>query len=296
MADKLCDRCKKQTAVIQLDHHYYCLDCWNHLQLDQEGLPDLVYDRQFSVYDMENEINRKFDVTAMVLDDKIEWTASEINGLYQAKIYNSMAANGADAVNDLQRTVDKIVNTHTLQKTDDPACNTICDDGKYYLVKDKGSLVISCDDDENPLFLVDGRYITPDDFANALTMYEGFRLDFRITSQTERVLGNDDYLIRKKITVDSLLEEADHVIALYCDERFLPERYIPMFSDRFHAIIEKLHVLYTDGDREDAKTAADELCVKLQQIETTNNFFPEPLPSLIQDALSYITVDPEFND
>lgn len=291
MADKLCDRCKKQTAVIQINHHFYCLDCWNHLQLDQEGLPDLVYDRQFSVYDLENEIYRKFDVTAMVHGDKIEWTASETKGLYQAKIYSSIAANGADAVNDLKKTASKIVNTHTLQKTDDPACNTICDDGKYYQVNDKGSLVISCDDDDNPLFLIDGRYISPDDFANALTMYEGFRLDFRITSQTEPVLGNDDYLIRKKITVDSLLAEADHVIALYCDERFLPERYIPMFSDRFHAIIEKLHILYKAGDEEDAKTAADALCVKLQQIETTNNFFSEPLSLLIQNALSYITVD-----
>lgn len=220
-----CTKCGLKEARVHVTGiGHFCMDCNNALVSDLLGTNALEdYEREISISDCDGGIHR-FKISNMISPGFSAWEAKEISGDYIFKVLVSPEENQAEAVEQLHRKIISGVGYKTLERRQSNYHieNAINVDKEQYNLKSIGTLRIEHDSESGIVnLIIDGKRVGLDDFGLALTVFEGFNMDFRIKDPSEDVLGKNTVLKPVNVDPDAIMDSFEKTLGWFLDGDFL---------------------------------------------------------------------------
>jgi|GEM_PF-3385343 hypothetical protein len=230
-----CEICKKNPAKISIGNHSYCFDCHNKMALHDMGIDDsFTYAKNMSVIEPNGKIHT-FEIEHVVLGGIVSWEANEKDGEYRFRLISQTGEDGADTAQKLFRKIVEGVCTKTLEEHKGEWSTS-------YFLKSKGNISIIEDEDRDydTAFVIDGKKFTPEEFAELIKGYVSFQMQYQIKDGSEKLLGENEYLVPVKISKQGLMEELETALAVTTDRGgFLSYKNVPAFDELFYKILDK---------------------------------------------------------
>lgn len=265
-----CEICKKNPAKISIGNHSYCFDCHNKMALHDMGIDDnFTYAKNMSVIEPNGKIHT-FEIEHVVLGGIVSWEANEKDGEYQFRLISQTGEDGADTAQKLFRKIVEGVCTKTLEEHKGEWSTS-------YFLKSKGNISIIEDEDRDydTAFVIDGKKFTPEEFAELIKGYVSFQMQYQIKDGSEKLLGENEYLVPVKISKQGLMEELETALAVTTDRGgFLSYKNVPAFDELFYKILDKLQVLDDALEREKAQEIGRAIAKRLREVEHDDDWFP----------------------
>ena len=149
--------------------------------------------------------------------------------------------------------------------------------GTSFSLKSKGNIQIIEDEDNDwePAFVIDGKKFTPEEFAELIKGYVSFQMQYQIKDGSDKLLGENEYLVPVKISKQGLMEELETALAVTTDRGgFLSYKNVPAFDELFYKILDKLQVLDDALEREKAQEIGRAIAKRLREVEHDDDWFP----------------------
>lgn len=277
MSEHLCDTCKKEPVRIEITGRgHYCLKCYNEMLLKEFGI-DNTFDYAEAIVVMEPDgAMHTFKVEHMILGGIVSWDAYEQDGNYHFREISDIDANGTATAQKFFQKVVEGVCTKSLKEDPFGVSNLAYQDGKYFSLRDKGTINIIQDEDRGFEigFEIDGRRFRGEDLEKLLGVYPGFSLRYQIRDASEAILKEDEYLVPVRITKQSLIDELEFAINIHSNRGFISYKDTLAFDDAFYKITDKLEVLIHSEKKNDAIAAGREMVRRMTHIETDDDYFP----------------------
>lgn len=265
-----CEICKKNLAKIRIGNHSYCFDCHNKMALRDMGIDDsFTYAKNMSVIEPNGQMHT-FEIEHVVFGGIVSWEANEKDGDYQFRLISDVEEDGAFTAHKLFRKIVEGVCNKTLEEHKGQ-WNT------SYSLRSKGNITIIEDEDRDfaPAFEIDGQKLTPEEFAELVSGYAGFQMQYQIKDGSDKLLGENEYLVPVKITEQGLMEELETALAVTTDRGgFLSYKNVSAFDELFHKILDKLQVLDDALEREKAQECSRAIAKRLREVEHDDDWFP----------------------
>lgn len=230
-----CEICKKNPAKISIGNHSYCFDCHNKMALHDMGIDDsFTYAKNMSVIEPNGKIHT-FEIEHVVLGGIVSWEANEKDGEYRFRLISQTGEDGADTAQKLFRKIVEGVCTKTLEEHKGEWSTS-------YFLKSKGNISIIEDEDRDydTAFVIDGKKFMPEEFAELIKGYVSFQMQYQIKDGSDKLLGENEYLVPVKISKQGLMEELETALAVTTDRGgFLSYKNVPAFDELFYKILDK---------------------------------------------------------
>lgn len=206
-----CEICKKNPAKISIGNHSYCFDCHNKMAFHDMEIDDsLTYAKNMSVIEPNGQMHT-FEIEHVVLGEIVSWEANEKDGDYQFRLISDVGEDGTATAQKLFRKIVEGVCNKTLEEHKGQ-WNT------SYSLKSKGNITIIEDEDRDfaPAFEIDGKKFIPEEFAELVSGYAGFQMQYQMYAMMKIddagyyslvELGNSVYLFpfEFKISKESIM-------------------------------------------------------------------------------------------
>lgn len=195
-----CDKCGGEACIYITNVGCFCKNCANEMTLDYLGMKSLSgiekipeKSRIIVVIDTDN-VTHLFRSDYLLFGSTIKWTAAEqkikghkIQTHYEFEIVSDVDEDQSEAFQRLKEKVVKGVSEKslTLSKKEPYFSNALHRGRKQYTLKDHGQFRIFSDKDGNNAFIIDGMEVSPAEFANMLSAFEGFTLYYDIKDNDE---------------------------------------------------------------------------------------------------------------
>lgn len=159
-------------------------------------------------------------------------------------------------------------------------------DGQYG-INSVGSGRISSDQDlENmACLIIDGKEISIDDFGRALTVYEGFTIDFQIRDPSADLLEKDMVLQAVSINPDIIYRRFERTLSWFLEGNFLSHKETSSCMDALSENLNEFELLHRYGEKEVAEKLGQRIKKRLMTIENDDDNFPRDLIELINELL-----------
>lgn len=159
--------------------------------------------------------------------------------------------------------------------------------GKRQYLGERGHAEISWRADTGETgFIVDGKRFSAQEFADMLSCYEGFRMNWQIQDVLTEVPDRDTYWLPVRITDELLLEELEQLIWSASGNReFISYKNMNAFDFGFGALYEKLKLYVSCNLPGVGKLAGMKLIHRLEELETDDELFPEYQVGVIRDLI-----------
>ena len=239
-----------------------------------------------------------FKVEHVILGGIVRWDAYEQGGNYHFREISDIDANGTAAAQKFFQKIVEGVCTKSLNEHSFDASNLAYQDGKYFSLRNKGTINIVQDEDWGFEigFEIDGRRFRGKDLEKLLGAYPGFSLRYQIHDVSEPILKEDEYLVPVRITKQSLIDELEAAINIYSDRGFISYKDTLAFDDAFYKITDKLEVLVQSEKKNDAIAAGREMVRRMAHVETDDDYFPVYNIELICRIIDPFGIDEELKE
>ena len=265
-----CEICKKNPAKISIGNHSYCFDCHNKMALRDMGIDDsFTYAKNMSVIEPNGKMH-SFEIEHIVLGSIVSWEANEIDGEYRFRLISDVDEDGTAIAQKLFRKVVDGVCSKTLEEHKSEG-------GASFSLKSKGNIQIIEDDDNDwtPAFEIDGKKFTPEEFAELLSGYTGFNMQYQIRDGSSPLLGENEYFVPVKISKELLLQELETALAVTTDRGgFLSYKNVSAFDELFYKILDKLQILDDALEGDKAQEIGRAIAKRLREVEHDDDWFP----------------------
>ena len=266
-----CEICKKNPAKIRIGNHSYCFDCYNKMALRDVGIDDsFTYAKNMSVIEPGGKMHT-FEIEHVVLGGIVSWEANEKDGEYQFRLISNIEEDGAATAQKLFRKIVEGVCTKTLEEHKGEWSTS-------YFLKSKGNITIIEDEDRDfdIAFEIGGKKFTPEEFAELVSGYIGFNMQYQIRDGSSPLLGENEYLVPVKISKELLLQELETALAVTTDRGgFLSYKNVSAFDELFYKILDKLQTLDDALERDKAQEIGRAIAKRLREVEHDDDWFPE---------------------
>lgn len=194
MEDNLCEICHKNVATITRDGKSICERCNNELIDENETF---VCPEKVSVTIDKRQM--VFDLSMVMLPNIVLWTARSPKTGHEVRMYSKLDS-------DLEREYDDFIK----KIKDEVGYKTI--DGKS--LKSKGNIEVTYDG-----FIIDGIKFSSEELHRLLSSHEGYVLEYKLEEKAGFHLTEDEYLVKKKITENSVISEFRCQVNDYIDDK-----------------------------------------------------------------------------
>ena len=207
---------------------------------------EFVYAKNMSVIEPRGKMH-SFEIEHIVLGAIVSWEANEIDGEYRFRLISDVDEDGTAVAQKLFRKIVDGVCSKTLEEHKSEW-------GTSFSLKSKGNIQIIEDEDNDwgPAFEIDGKKFTPEEFAELLSGYTGFNMQYQIRDGSSPLLGENEYFVPVKISKELLLQELETALAVTTDRGgFLSYKNVSAFDELFYKILDKLQILddALEGDK-----------------------------------------------
>ena len=128
---------------------------------------------------------------------------------------------------------------------------------------------------EDKGFRIDGRLYDAQEFADMLSVFEGFRMDWQVQNALTEIPDRDTYWLPIRITDERRLEELDLLILSVSGIReFLSHKNMNAFHFGFDGLVEKLKLNCRSNPLGLGKVAGLKLIHRLEELKTDDDMFP----------------------
>lgn len=265
-----CEICKKNPAKIRIGNHSYCFYCHNKMALRDVGIDDsFTYAKNMSVIEPGGKMH-SFEIEHIVLGSIVSWEANEIEGEYRFRLISDVDEDGTAVAQKLYRKIVDGVCSKTLEEHKSEW-------GTSFSLKSKGNIQIIEDEDNDwgPAFEIDGKKFTPEEFAELVSGYTGFNMQYQIRDGSSPLLGENEYLVPVKISKELLLQELETALAVTTDRGgFLSYKNVSAFDELFYKILDKLQTLDDALERDKAQEIGRAIAKRLREVEHDDDWFP----------------------
>lgn len=195
-----CDKCGGEARVHFTDVGDFCNKCANELTLENLsiekslGIEKVPEKSRIIVVIDSNNVAHSFESDYLLLGSLIKWSAEEqtVKGRrnqthYSFEILSDTDEDQSEAFQRLKDKVVKGVSEKSLNREKEKPylTNALHRKQQQYSLKEQGQFNISTDNDGNNIFVIDGIDVTPAEFADMLSAYEGFTLYYDIRDSSE---------------------------------------------------------------------------------------------------------------
>ena len=157
--------------------------------------------------------------------------------------------------------------------------------GKQLYLRDRGWAEIESRNAEVG-FRVDGKLYSAQEFADMLSSFEGFRINWQIQDALTEIPDRDTYWLPVRITDELLYEELNLLIFSASGNReFISYKDMNAFDLGFDALYEKLKLYYRCNPPGIGKVAGMKLIHRLEELETDDDTFPQYQIETIRDLI-----------
>ncbi|MBR4474942.1 MAG: hypothetical protein IKS55_15070 [Oscillospiraceae bacterium] len=163
-----------------------------------------------------------------------------------------------------------------------PSCGFF---GKQRDLRDRGWAEIESRNGEIG-FRVDGKLYSAQEFADMLSSFEGFRMNWQVQDALTEISDRDTYWLPVRITDELLLNELELIIFSASGNRdFISYKDMNAFDLGFDALYEKLKLYYRCNPPGIGKVAGMKLIHRLEELETDDDTFPQYQIETIRDLI-----------
>lgn len=230
---------------------------------------DFVYAKNMSVIEPSGKMH-SFEIEHIVLGSIVSWEANEIDGEYRFRLISDVDEDGTAVAQKLFRKIVDGVCSRTLEEHKSEW-------GTSFSLKSKGNIQMIEDEDNDwgPAFEIDGKKFTPEEFAELVSGYTGFNMQYQIRDGFSPLLGENEYLVPVKISKELLLQELETALAVTTDKGgFLSYKNVSAFDELFYKILDKLQTLDDALERDNAQEIGRAIAKRLREVEHDDDWFP----------------------
>ncbi len=142
------------------------------------------------------------------------------------------------------------------------------------------------EEDGEVFFLTDGKRLSPREFADMLSPYNGFLLTWQIRDASGEIPDHNTYYLPVRISDELLMQELEELIRDNSrGENFISYRDTLAFHNGFIGIYEKLELYYTSNPPGKGKLAGLRLIHRLEELETDDDDFLQYQVEMIRNLI-----------
>lgn len=255
-----CDKCGEREARIFIEGAgKFCLDCHNEMLASRMGIKlHTDYAKHVSIIDSE-ETMRTFEIRHMLMPLYSQWEAVEVGG-------DAKFAVMVDTAEDQERGLVKLQAKMLLGL----GCRSIGKEG----LRTVGTGRIMVDKD-TPGLVIDGKWLSFEDFGHLAAKYEGFILEYQFKDAYGKAIGKDMALKQVKIHPDAVYNRFKKKLRLYTEDRKIRPGLEAEFIEAVEDSIEELALMMNYGYREEGREVSEEMVCDLMEIAYQAAGYPE---------------------
>lgn len=284
-----CNKCQLNDAIIHITDtgEDYCLDCHNDIMAEMLGVKKMQgFSKVVSFYNSDKEM-LTFNISNTIMPGHSIWQAEEQGGGYLYEVFTDPESDQALAIRKLHQKILNGIGYKTLELCDSKyyMSNAINYNKKQYSLNTVGTFRIEYNEREKIRLVIDGKYISANDFCKALSSFEGFNMDYQIRDLSDEILGKNMVLRPVCIDPEVIYKHFEKTLGWFLNKNFLSYKRSSDCTEALFERIDELELLFNYGEREKAVELGNRMKKRLLSIDNDTDDFPIYLLELIDKAV-----------
>lgn len=283
-----CNQCHEKEAFVHLEGYGdLCMDCYNKLIADMYGTEQFEdFSKEISIYDTNGAIHH-FLIWNILLPPYSCWHANEAEGAYSFEVMTGINDDQLPAVLHLHQKILKGIGNKSLQESNQVTGTWI--GNKQYSLKQVGTLQVAWMSARNePVFAIDGYPISMDQWANMVSEYEGYVMDYQFRDKSDEVLEKNMILRQFNIQPEVIEARFEKTLRWFVENGHLSADRADACIEALEERIDELELLYKYGEEQEALTLGSRIIARLEKITCTEEDFPG---YLVEDICRVLDLD-----
>jgi len=284
----ICQHCNTSEVEIRIEEiGDFCLDCYNTFVSETYDIKTYdQYSKSLTVYDEYNKLY-KFKIIYELLPEGYCWIAKEIEGNYEFEVIADFDEDQQIIIKYLQSKIMKGIAKKSLEILDNTTdiINALKIEGKQFMLNSVGSVKVDYDNEAEFGMIIDGKKVSFNDFAAAISSYEGFVMDYQFRDISDEVLEKDMILKQYTINKDKLYKAFKKRLGWFVKENYLNANRVDDCIEALMDTVSDIELSIRYGDLEETLELANRIIEKLERVEHNSYDFPSSIVNRIRNIV-----------
>lgn len=290
-----CDKCKKNEVKIVIQGvGNFCMDCNNEMMAEELDVKLFKeFNKELAVIDSNGEYHI-FEISNHVMPGFSKWEACEKDG-YTFEVMIGTDEDQESGFKELQLKIFSGLSYKSLHSCDMSTLydNAIFIDGKQFGLNSVGTGVITSDstnddDTDHHGIVIDGHFISFNDFGRMTSAYSGFTMEYQFRDATEEPLSKNMAFKKVDISKEAVLLRFNRYQEWLLEENVLPYENESAYFQAMKECIGDLDLMLISNLRDACKEVAEIMIAKLDSVKSESQKMIDQLIDKIEQEIWFM--------